>query len=111
MKQFFAGIYTRLSEEFNPETLGETFAVLLSNLIVGVLTFLAFYLLWFLLNRLATVILKNTNLDETAQVIVRRFELREKIFTSLTETGVNMPYETIELAPVEVKARMLKETA
>ncbi len=70
MEQFFTGIFTRLSEEFNPETLGETFAVLLSNLIVGVLTFLAFYLFWFLLNRLATLILKNTNLDETAQVFV-----------------------------------------
>ena len=59
MEQFFTGIFSRLREEFNPETLGETFAVLLSNLIVGILTFLAFYLLWFLLNRLANFILKN----------------------------------------------------
>jgi len=43
MEQFFTGIFSRLSEEFNPETLGGTFAVLLSNLIVGILTFLAFY--------------------------------------------------------------------
>jgi small conductance mechanosensitive channel len=41
--------------------------------------------------------------------VIRRFELREKIFTSLTESGVHMPYETIELVPVEVKARIQAE--
>lgn len=67
MEQFFSGIVARLSEEFNPEVLGETFAALLSNLIVGILTFLAFYLLWFLLDKSANFVLRRTSLDETAK--------------------------------------------
>lgn len=67
MEQFFSGIIARLSEEFNPEVLGETFAALLSNLIVGILTFLAFYLLWFLLDKSANFVLRRTSLDETAK--------------------------------------------
>jgi small conductance mechanosensitive channel len=48
-------------------------------------------------------------LDQEREHVVRRFELREKIFTSLTEAGVEMPFETIELVPVEVKARIEAE--
>ena len=70
MREFLTGIISRLSEDFNPETLGETFAVILSNLIVGVLTFLAFYLFWVLLNKIASLILKKTGLDETARAFV-----------------------------------------
>jgi small conductance mechanosensitive channel len=66
MRDFFRGILSRLNEDFNPETLGGTFAALLSNLIVGVLTFLAFYLLWVVLNKVTSLILKRTSLDETA---------------------------------------------
>jgi small conductance mechanosensitive channel len=35
--------------------------------------------------------------------VEERFELREKIFKALTAAGVNMPLETIQLAPVAVR--------
>lgn len=35
--------------------------------------------------------------------IEKRFQLREQVFETLTEAGVDMPFETIQLAPMDVK--------
>lgn len=35
--------------------------------------------------------------------VEKRFELREKVFTTLTRAGVEMPYETLQVQPVEIK--------
>ena len=35
--------------------------------------------------------------------IAKRFQLRECVFTTLTEAGVDMPLETIQLAAMDVK--------
>lgn len=35
--------------------------------------------------------------------IEERFQLRERVYDALTAAGVNMPFETIQLAPVDVK--------
>lgn len=43
-------------------------------------------------------------LDNEREHIERRFALREQVFNALNEAGVDMPYETIELAPVRVVA-------
>ena len=40
--------------------------------------------------------------DERAH-IEKRFQLRERVFTTLTEAGVDMPLETIQLAAMDVK--------
>ena len=37
------------------------------------------------------------------QHVVKRFELREKIFKSFTAAGIEMPFETIQIAPIEVR--------
>ncbi len=37
--------------------------------------------------------------------VEKQFQLRERVFSTLTEAGVNMPFETIQLAPVDVKVR------
>ncbi len=42
-------------------------------------------------------------LADERQHVEKRFELREAIFNALNEAGVEMPYETIQLAPLEVK--------
>ena len=34
--------------------------------------------------------------------IPKRFELREKVFNALTQAGVDMPLETIQLAPLQL---------
>ncbi|RMH49603.1 MAG: mechanosensitive ion channel family protein [Bacteroidetes bacterium] len=60
MQAFFRGILERLRAEFNLETMGSHFAALLTNLVVGLLTFLAFYLAWWMLDRLARFVLRRT---------------------------------------------------
>jgi small conductance mechanosensitive channel len=42
-------------------------------------------------------------LADEKQHIPERFELRERIFEAMRQAGVEMPYETFQLAPFEVK--------
>ena len=42
-------------------------------------------------------------LDDERRHVEKRFELREKIFNTLTGAGVEMPFETLQLRPLEVK--------
>lgn len=37
----------------------------------------------------------------------QRFELREEVFRTLTEAGVDMPFETLKLAPLDVRGTSL----
>ena len=39
-------------------------------------------------------------LDDEKRHVEKRSELREKVFAALTREGVEMPFETIQLAPV-----------
>lgn len=41
-------------------------------------------------------------LKDERQHVEKRFELREKAFQALTKAGVEMPFETIQLAPIQV---------
>jgi len=42
-------------------------------------------------------------LDDERRHVEKRFELREKVFNTLTLAGVELPFETLQLQPVEVK--------
>lgn len=44
-------------------------------------------------------------LDDEKQHIAERFDLRERIFEAMRAGGVEMPYETLQLAPMEVATR------
>ena len=35
--------------------------------------------------------------------VERRFELREQAFNALNQAGIEMPFEIIQLAPLEIK--------
>jgi len=48
-------------------------------------------------------------LDDERRHVEKRFELREKIFNVLTRAGVDMPFETLQLQPVEVRMAEQKE--
>ncbi|NKN80499.1 mechanosensitive ion channel family protein, partial [Weissella cibaria] len=50
MDAFLSGILARLRSYFEPATLGEKLVTLAADLIVAAIVFLAFYLLWRLLN-------------------------------------------------------------
>jgi len=42
-------------------------------------------------------------LDDERQHIAQRFRLRETLFKALSQAGVDMPYETLQLAPIRVQ--------
>ena len=56
-----------LAKVFGPEAIGQWFSHALPNLIVAVITFLAFYLLWRLISRILHAVLGRTGVDLTAQ--------------------------------------------
>ena len=66
MNGFIEGILTRLRAEFDPEILGESLAAFISNLVVGLLTFAAFYLLWQLLDRALRTVVRRSRIDKTS---------------------------------------------
>lgn len=44
-------------------------------------------------------------LEDERKHIPVRFEMRQKVFETLREAGVEMPYETLQLAPMEVRTK------
>lgn len=43
-------------------------------------------------------------LDDEKTHIVKRFELREKMFEAFRTAGIDMPFETVQIAPVELRS-------
>ena len=92
MNTFFSGIAERLRAIFDPQILGESAAQLFANLIVGLATFAAFYLLWRLLDALSRPLLRR-RLDETTRSFVERMlkivVLVFGLIQSLAAVGIN----------------------
>jgi small conductance mechanosensitive channel len=42
-------------------------------------------------------------LDNERQHVEKRYELREKVFNVLNKAGIDMPFETIEITPLDIK--------
>jgi small conductance mechanosensitive channel len=93
MGDFFDGIWERLLELFDPNTLGELMADLIANLLVGIVVMLAFVLLWLVLRRLAKPLLKRTNMDETATIftmtILKYVVLGIGVVNAMNAAGIN----------------------
>ena len=41
--------------------------------------------------------------------VEKRYELREKLFKTLTQEGVELPFETLQLQPLSIEMRQLSE--
>lgn len=65
MRSFVAGLLDRLQTLFDPGLLGSELATLSANILVGVITFGAFYLLWRLLAPALRTAIARTRVDET----------------------------------------------
>jgi small conductance mechanosensitive channel len=65
MSAFWDGIVNRLRETFAPGVLGAALVDLAGNAIVGILTFLAFYLFWWMLHRGVRHLLRRSKVDAT----------------------------------------------
>jgi small conductance mechanosensitive channel len=50
-------------------------------------------------------------LADEREHIKARFELREKVFKAFSSGGIDMPFETFALAPLEVTARTPETSA
>lgn len=66
MNDFLSGILGRLRVAFDPEVMGARLAAFGANLVVGLLTFVAFYLLWRLLARGLHAVIRRSSVDETS---------------------------------------------
>ena len=71
MNQFVTTIVDRLAVIFDPEVMGETAAELLSNLLIAAATFAAYYLLWFVLDRIIRRVSTRLEADATNREFVR----------------------------------------
>ena len=43
-------------------------------------------------------------IEDEKMHIPKTFELRESVFKTFTQAGIDMPYETLQLAPIDVRA-------
>lgn len=93
MNEFVRGILARLRAEFDPETLGEGLAAFVANLVVGLLTFAAFYLLWRLLDRGLHAILRRSRVDQTSasflETALKYAVLLVGVIQALAAVGIN----------------------
>ena len=85
MTRFLQSIADRLSVLFDPQSLGNLAADLFANLVIGAITFFAYYIAWKLLDTLARLAARRLDVDATS----RDFTLTVLKFAVLTFAGVN----------------------
>lgn len=66
MGEFIKDVFTRIAAQFQPEVLGESLAGFMANMLVAIVIFLAFYLLWRLLNLSLNSVIKKSGVDATS---------------------------------------------
>lgn len=71
MNELWDAIIQRFQEIFNPTAIGPTIVDFTINFVVAVVTFIAFYLIWLVVELILRVFLRPTRLDETSQAFVR----------------------------------------
>lgn len=71
MNEFIQNLLMQLSEIFQPANLGEVIGEWIINLISGGVVFLLFYLLWLVLRRVVTSLLKKGEQDETTRIFIQ----------------------------------------
>ena len=72
MEQYLSEIFARLEAIFSPEIIGDRLATFVLNLIVGTLTFAAFYIFWLIVDRLLRVYIKRASIDRTTASFIER---------------------------------------
>jgi small conductance mechanosensitive channel len=93
MNRFVQSILDRFSVLFDPDTLGTGAADLLANVIVGVGTFLAYYVVWRLLDAFGRVVSARFETDETTRefglTVLKFLVLAVALVNALSAVGVN----------------------
>jgi len=93
MSRFFGSIAERLAALFDPQELGVAAADVLANLVIGAVTFLVYYLVWRGLDRVARIVTRRLEVDETSRdfslTILKFAVLALAAVNALTAMGVN----------------------
>lgn len=93
MNVFFESIVSRLQEIFDPRDLGEQMAEGLTNLVVGLAVFLAFYLFWRILMLIMRRTLRDSAMDKTTysfvETAVQFTILTIGVVSALDSVGIN----------------------
>jgi small conductance mechanosensitive channel len=71
MNKLLEAIVMRLQEVFDPEVFGAHIADSTINIVVGAVTFAAFYVAWIIVRLLLKVFMRRSKLDETSQAFIR----------------------------------------
>lgn len=72
MSEFVQGILSQLGTIFDPQMLGEQFAAILANVIVGLVVFTVFYLVWRVLKLFLRPAFDRAQIDETGATFAER---------------------------------------
>lgn len=93
MKRFLDGVISGLGSVFDLRSLGESVATFLSRVIAGVLTFAAFYLVWWVVNRAVMATLHRSRVDLTTTSFVltatKFLVLALGVVQALAAAGIN----------------------
>lgn len=93
MQVFIDSVLSRLQEIFDPGDMGEQLANGLTNLVVGFVVFLAFYIFWHILQLIMRRTLRNSTLDETSysfvETAIRYAVLTIGVVSALDAVGIN----------------------
>ncbi len=93
MNTFLESVLTRLQEIFDPKDLGGQLAEGVANLLVGLVVFLAFFLVWRIVMAIMRRTVHSTRLDETAysfaETTVKYAILTIGLVSALDAVGIN----------------------
>lgn len=93
MSSFIEAIVMRLRAQFDPAIMGPVLVTMLSNVVIGLLTFAGFYALWWIGDRVAAAVLRRSRFDETSasfiRTILKFLVLAFGVVQSLSAVGVN----------------------
>lgn len=93
MNRFIEEILSRLRVQFDPAMLAEVFTRLITDVIVGLMTFAAFYLLWWIADHVTRAALRRGNVDATSSsfimTLLKFIMLTFGVMQALTATGIN----------------------
>jgi small conductance mechanosensitive channel len=95
MTQFLSRILDRLRERFEPAALETEIASLVGNAVVAALTFVVYYVCWWVVSRVLGWMLRRLKADQTTssfvQILVKVGILAAGAVAALSELGVNTP--------------------
>lgn len=93
MQVFIDSVLTRLQEIFDPGDMGEKLADGLTNLVVGLVVFLAFYIFWRILQVIMRRTLRDSTMDETTysfvETAIKYTVLTIGVVSALDAVGIN----------------------